>query len=120
MQRYIVNRLFQGVVLLFLVAAVVFFLGRFTGNPVDLMLPEGSTAEDRATMIKALGLDGSLSHQFFIFISNALHGDLGTSIRMREPTVSVFFSRLPNTLAIIPWAILLAMGVGIPLGVIAA
>lgn|SRR5690348_4095845 len=120
MQRYVVHRLLQGVVLLFLVAAVVFFLGRLTGNPVDLMLPEGSTPEDRATMIKAFGLDGPLYQQFLIFIGNALHGDLGMSIRMREPTVDVFFSRLPNTLALIPWAILLALAVGIPLGVIAA
>jgi peptide/nickel transport system permease protein len=120
MKRYIVQRLLQGIVLLFLVAAIVFFLGRLTGNPVDLMLPEGSTPEDRMTMIKALGLDGPWYQQFLIFIGNALHGDLGMSIRMREPTVDVFFSRLPNTLAIIPWAILLAMAVGIPLGVVAA
>jgi peptide/nickel transport system permease protein len=120
MKRYIVQRLLQGIVLLFLVAAIVFFLGRLTGNPVDLMLPEGSTPEDRIAMSRALGLDGPLYQQFLIFIGNALHGDLDTSIRMREPTVDVFFSRLPNTLAIIPWAILLAMSVGIPLGVVAS
>src|SRR6476620_4799641 len=120
MKRYIVQRLLQGVVLLFMVAAIVFFLGRLTGNPVDLMLPEGATPEDRIAMTKALGLDGPLYQQFLIFIGNALHGDLGTSIRMREPTVSVFFSRLPTQLAIIPWAIVLAISVGIPLGVVAA
>jgi ABC-type dipeptide/oligopeptide/nickel transport system permease component len=120
MKRYIVQRLLQGVVLLFMVAAIVFFLGRLTGNPVDLMLPEGSTPEDRITLIKALGLDGPLWRQFLIFIGNALNGNLGTSIRMREPTVDVFFSRLPNTLAIIPWAIVFAVAVGIPLGVVAA
>jgi ABC-type dipeptide/oligopeptide/nickel transport system permease component len=120
MKRYIVQRLLQGIVLLFLVAAIVFFLGRLTGNPVDLMLPEGATPDDRIAMVKALGLDGPLYQQFLIFIGNALQGDLGTSIRMREPTVAVFFSRLPNTLAIIPWAIILAISVGIPLGVIAA
>jgi peptide/nickel transport system permease protein len=120
MTRYIVHRLLQGVVLLCMVATIVFFLGRLTGNPVDLMLPEDATAEDRIAMIKTLGLDGSLYHQFFLFVGNALHGDLGWSIRMREPAVDVFFSRLPNTLALIPWAILLAMGVGIPLGVLAS
>jgi peptide/nickel transport system permease protein len=119
-KRFVVQRLLQGIVLLFLVAAIVFFLGRLTGNPVDLMLPEGSTPEDRIAMIKALGLDGPLWHQFLIFIGNALHGDFGTSIRMREPAADVFFSRLPNTLAIIPWAILFAISVGIPLGVLAA
>jgi peptide/nickel transport system permease protein len=120
MKRYIVHRLLQGIVLLCLVATIVFFLGRLTGNPVDLMLPEDATAEDRASMIQALGLDGPLHEQFFIFVGNALQGDLGMSIRMRQPAVEAFFSRLPNTLAIIPWAIVLGMGVGIPLGVVAA
>jgi peptide/nickel transport system permease protein len=120
MSRFIARRLLQGLGLICLVATVVFFLGRLTGNPVDLMLPEDATPEDRAALIKMLGLDGPLHSQFLIFIGNALHGDLGMSIRMRQPAVDAFFSRLPNTLSIIPWAILLAMGLGIPLGVIAA
>lgn len=120
MQRYIVHRLLQGLVLLFMVATIVFFLGRLTGNPVDLMLPEEATAEDRQAMIQALGLDGSLYEQFVIFITNAVRGDLGMSIRMRQPAVDAFFDRLPNTLAIIPWALLMAMAIGIPLGVVAA
>src|SRR3954462_3928636 len=105
MKRYIVYRLLQGVVLLCLVATIVFFLGRLTGNPVDLMLPEDATPADRVAMIKALGLEGSLFDQFVIFVGNALHGDLGTSIRMRQPAVEAFFDRLPNTLVIIPWAL---------------
>jgi peptide/nickel transport system permease protein len=120
MKRYIAYRLLQGVVLLCMVATIVFFLGRLTGNPVDLMLPEDATAEDRASMIKALGLDGPLYQQFFIFVENAVQGDLGMSIRMRQPAVDAFFSRLPNTLLILPWALLIAMSFGIPLGVIAA
>src|SRR6185295_18041834 len=120
MTRFIVHRLLQGIVLLCMVATIVFFLGRLTGNPVDLLLPEDATAEDRISMIKALGLDGPLYQQFLIFVGNALHGDLGNSIRMRQPAVDAFFSRLPNTLAIIPWAILFAMLLGIPLGVLAA
>jgi peptide/nickel transport system permease protein len=103
-----------------MVATIVFFLGRLTGNPVDLMLPEEATAEDRQAMIQALGLDGSLYDQFVIFITNAFQGDLGMSIRMRQPAVDAFFDRLPNTLAIIPWALLMAMVIGIPLGVVAA
>ena len=82
MKRFIARRLMQGVVLLFMVATIVFFLGRLTGNPVDLMLPEDATAEDRAQLTQTLGLDGPLSDQFLIFIGKALHGDLGTSIRM--------------------------------------
>jgi peptide/nickel transport system permease protein len=120
MGRFIARRLSQGLLLLFLVAGVVFVLGRMTGNPVDLMLPEDATAEDRLRMIQDLGLDGPWHTQFLTFVGNALQGDLGTSIRMRQPAVEVFLSRLPNTLAIIPWALLLAMVVGIPLGVLAA
>ena len=120
MGRFIFRRLLQGLVLLVLVATVVFFLGRLTGNPVDLMLPEDATAEDRDRLIKTLGLDGPLHVQYVKFIGIAVTGDLGTSIRMRQPAVDVFFSRLPNTLAIMPWALLLAMAVGVPLGVIAA
>ena len=120
MGRFIVRRLLQGLVLLFMVAAVVFVLGRLTGNPADLMLAEDATAEDRARLVQSLGLDKPMYVQFITFIGNALQGDLGTSLRMRQPAVDVFLSRLPNTLLIIPWAILLAMAVGVPLGVLAA
>ncbi len=120
MKRYIARRLMQGVVLLCMVATIVFFLGRLTGNPVDLMLPEDATAEDREAMIKTLGLDGSVFDQFVIFVTKAVQGDLGRSIRMKQPAVEAFFDRLPNTLIIIPWALLLGMVAGIPLGVLAA
>jgi len=120
MAGFIARRLSQGLAVLVLVATAVFFLGRLTGNPADLMLPEDATAEDRQHLIEALGLDGSLFAQYVAFISGALRGDLGTSLRMRQPAVDIFLSRLPNTLAIIPWALLLAMAVGIPLGVVAA
>ncbi len=120
MKRYIARRLMQGVILLFMVATIVFFLGRLTGNPVDLMLPEDATAEDRTALIQTLGLDGSVLDQYAIFVGKAMHGDLGMSIRMKQPASEAFFDRLPNTLVLIPWAILLGMMLGIPLGVVAA
>jgi len=120
MSGFIARRLMQGLVLLLLVATIVFFLGRLTGNPVDLMVPEDASVEDRERLIKTLGLEGPLSAQYVTFIANALKGDLGMSLRMRQPAVEVFLSRLPNTLAILPWALLTAMLVGIPLGVLGA
>ena len=102
MQRYIAQRLLQGVIVLLLVATIVFFLGRLTGNPVDLMLPEDATQEDRQALIATLGLDRPLYEQFYLFIGHAVQGDLGTSIRYRQPTVELFFSRLPNTLQLVP------------------
>jgi len=120
MRRYILRRLLQGLVLLVLVATIVFFLGRLTGNPVDLMLPEDATPEDRQALTETLGLDGPLHQQFGIFIANALRGDLGQSIRHRQPAVEVFFSRLPNTLLIVPGAMMLAVILAVPLGILSA
>lgn len=120
MQRYVLRRLLQSLLLLVLVATIVFFLGRLTGNPVDLMLPEDATEEDRKALIETLGLDGPLHQQFGIFVAHALRGDLGDSIRHREPAVRVFFSRLPNTLMLVPGAMILALILAIPLGILAA
>ncbi len=120
MWRFIVQRLFQGVVLVLLVATIVFFLGRLTGNPADMILPEDATEEDRQEMIERLGLDGPVHVQFAIFIWNAARGDLGLSIRYRQPAAEIFFSRLPNTLKIVPAAMLLAILMAIPLGILSA
>lgn len=120
MRRYIVQRLLQGVVLVFLVTTIVFFLGRLTGNPADMILPEDATEQDREEMIETLGLDGPLHKQFVIFMANAVQGDLGLSIRHRQPAVEVFFSRLPNTLQIVPATMILALVLAIPLGILSA
>jgi peptide/nickel transport system permease protein len=84
------------------------------------MLPEDATPEDRVALIKTLGLDRPYHEQFFIFFANALRGDLGTSIRYREPVVQIFFNRLPNTLKLLPATMGLALVVAIPLGILAA
>ena len=120
MHRYIVKRLFQGVVLLIMVTTIVFVVGRLTGNPVDLILPEEASEQERQDMIETLGLDGPMHEQFFVFVANAVQGDLGWSIRYRQPATDVFFSRLPNTLMLLPAAMILAVVMAIPLGIISA
>ena len=120
MQRYIVQRLLQSVILLVAVTTIIFFIGRLTGNPVDMMLPDDATRADRERMIETLGLDGPLHMQFFIFAKDAVRGDLGNSIRFQEPAVTVFFSRLPNTLMLIAPAMVLALVLAIPLGILSA
>ncbi len=120
MQRYILQRLIQGAVLLVVVSSIVFFVGRLTGNPVDMMLPEDATEEDRQDMIERLELDGPILAQFKVFVGDAITGDLGTSIRYRAPATEIFFSRLPNTLAMIPPAMVLAIVMAIPLGILSA
>ena len=106
--------------LLFILAIVIFALARVTGNPADLMLPEDATADDRAHLERALGLDRPVYQQLAIFLKGAVRGDLGQSIRYRKPAVEVFFERLPNTLTLVPLALLAAIVVSIPLGLLAA
>jgi peptide/nickel transport system permease protein len=120
MQRYILRRLLQGVVLLFVLALIVFALARVTGNPADLMLSEDASAEDRAHLMRALGLDRPVHEQLVTFLGGAIRGDLGRSIRYRKPAVEVFFERLPNTLTLVPLALLSAVLLSIPLGLLAA
>jgi peptide/nickel transport system permease protein len=120
MQRYILRRVLQGIVLLFVLALIVFALARVTGNPADLMLSEDASAEDRAHLMRALGLDRPLHEQLVSFFAGAVRGDLGRSIRYRKPAVEVFFERLPNTLTLVPLALLGAVVVSIPLGLLAA
>ena len=120
MQRYIINRLLQGAVLLVIVTTIVFAVGRLTGNPVDLILPEEASEQERQDMFETLGLNGPIHEQFLVFVADAMRGDLGISIRYRLPATDVFFSRLPNTLLLMPAAIILAVLMAIPLGIVSA
>lgn len=120
MQRYVIRRLLQSVVVLVVLALVVFALARVTGNPADLLLPEDATAEDREHLLHAIGLDRPMHVQLGVFLSGALRGDLGTSIRYRQPAVEVFFERLPNTLTLVPLALAASVIIAIPLGLLAA
>jgi peptide/nickel transport system permease protein len=120
MGRFIVQRLLQAAVLVVLVATVVFFLGRLTGNPADLLLPEDASEADRVAMIKTLGLDRPLHEQYIAFAADALQGDLGTSIRYQETVVSSFMSRLPNTIMLATPSMIIAVLLAVPLGVLSA
>ena len=120
MQRFIARRVVQSLGVLVVLALVVFALARVTGNPADLLLPEDASRDDREHLLKALGLDRPVHEQLVKFLSGALHGDLGTSIRYRKPAVEVFLERLPNTLTLVPLALVSAIVIAIPLGLLAA
>jgi peptide/nickel transport system permease protein len=121
MQRYIVRRLLQAVITLFLVSVIVFILGRLTGDPVALLLTEYSTLEDKELLTKQLGLDKPLPEQYAIFVGNALRGDLGRSIRgERAPALELILERLPATVKLAAIAVLVSFLIGLPLGVITA
>jgi peptide/nickel transport system permease protein len=101
------------------VGGIVFFLARLTGNPVALLLSESSTLEDKELITRQLGLDKPLSEQYFIFVTNALRGDFGRSVRGdRSPAFKLVADRLPASLQLAGVTFLVSLLIGLPLGVI--
>jgi peptide/nickel transport system permease protein len=121
MRRYLLNRGWQSLVTLFL-ATVVVFLGvrALPGDPALALAGEDRTPEALAAIRQQYGLDQSLPVQFWHFVSNALHGDLGTSIRTGASVTSMLRTALPVTLELSALAILLATFLGVGAGVVAA
>lgn len=120
MQRYLLQRLLQGVLTMFVISLIVFLLARLSGDPLHIMLPEEATAEDYASAAKKWGLDRPLPAQYLAFIGNALQGDLGRSIRLRQPTLELVLERVPATLQLAGAAIAVSLLIAIPVGVLSA
>lgn len=118
--RYIVKSLLQVIPVLLIVSLIVFVLVRVTGDPVALMLPETATAEDRAVLTQALGLDQPLHVQYVKFLGDALQGDFGQSFRYGEPALRLVLERLPASFELAAAAMVLAVIMAIPLGIISA
>ena len=121
MRRYLFNRAWQSLVTLFL-ATVVVFLGvrALPGDPALALAGEDRTPEALAAIRQEYGLDQSLPVQFWHFASNALQGDLGTSIRTGTSVTSMLRTALPVTIELSVLAILLATLLGVGAGVVAA
>lgn len=120
MQRYILGRLIQGLITLAVVSVLVFALARLTGSPIDLMLDTNATDEDRARLTRLLGLDEPIATQYAVFLGNVARGDLGNSLRTREPVTQMLAQRVPNTLSLVALAIALALAIAVPLALLAA
>jgi peptide/nickel transport system permease protein len=120
MQRYLLRRLLQGVLTLFVISLIVFLLARLSGDPLHIMLPEEATAEDYATAAKHWGLDRPLPAQYLAFLGNALRGDFGQSIRLRQPTLELVLERLPATLQLAGASIAVSLLIAFPIGVLSA
>src|SRR5260370_33866955 len=120
MVAYLVRRLALMVPVAFLVSVAVFSLIHLTPvDPAELILGEEHSPEAVVALRHDLGLDRPLPEQYLTWISHALHGDLGRSVRTNQPVVQAITERLPATLelgiAALAWSVLLA----IPLGTIA-
>ena len=120
MTRFLLARGFRMLLTLLGVVLLTFVLGRATGDPVAMMLPQTATVEDYERIRTSLGLNEPLPTQFLIYIANVLRGDLGTSIVLRRPALDVVVERIPLTLQLGIPALLISTLVGVPLGVIVA
>ncbi len=120
MQRYIAGRVFQSLITLLVVSVIVFALGRMMGNPLDVLLPIDASPELRQQETERLGLNEPFFVQYGLFIRDLATGDLGTSIRSKQPVLDLLVSRLPDTLQLVGLAMAIALLVGFPLGVLAA
>lgn len=120
MTRYILRRFLQAVGVLWLLTVIVFGIARLSGDPVDLMLPQGATKAQRTQMIHELGLDRTLPVQYWTFVSNAAHGDFGESVRFHAPAMRLVLDHMPATIELAAASFVLAILIGIPVGVLGA
>ena len=121
MYRFILKRLLMLIPVLLGVSFIVYTILSFTpGDPVQMMLGDNYSEESYAAMQEELGLDDPFLVQYGRFIINAVHGDFGTSYSTGNPVAAEIAARLPNTILLSACAMLFAILIGIPLGVISA
>jgi peptide/nickel transport system permease protein len=118
MQRYILSRIIQSLLILAGVLLIVFVMLRLTGDPAALMVSRNATPEQIAAVREEMGFNRPLIVQFGDFAARALVGDFGISIRHRQPALQLILERLPATVELAATALLMAMVIGIPLGII--
>lgn len=120
MLAFIIRRLLQSVAVMFVVALISFSLFQYVGDPVNNMLGQEATAQDREALRDRLGLNDAIPIQFARFIGNAVQGEFGISYRMARPVKDVILERLPATLELAIVSGTLALVLGIVLGVYTA
>ena len=121
MLSYILRRLVLTLPVLFGVATLVFSLIHLVpGDPAQAMLGDGASPEDIAQLRTRLGLDRPLTEQYARYLRGLVRGDLGTSLRTQQPVTTQIAERLPATAELASAAMLVAVALALPLGLIAA
>lgn len=116
MLDFILRRLAQSILVLAVMSLLVFIGVYAIGNPIDMLISPDADQLERARTIAAFGLDKPLWQQYFIFIQQALSGDLGRSFSFGTSALALILERLPATLELAISAIAMAIVLGIPLG----
>ncbi len=121
MGSYLARRLVQSVFTLVGVSLVVFLVLRIIpGDPARLLLPEGASPEEITRLRTKLGLEQALPIQYLIFLRDAVRGDFGRSYQYDEPALGIVLEKVPATAELTVYALLFAILVAVPIGVLAA
>ncbi len=120
MNAFLVRRLAQAGVVVLGVSFVVFLLLHLTGDPTLLLLPPDATAEEIRRFRSSMGFDDPFFVQYARFLGGALRGDFGVSLRHGEPAMGLVIERLPATFELSSAAMLVALAVALPAGVVSA
>jgi peptide/nickel transport system permease protein len=121
MQRYVARRVLHSLLAILAMSLIVFSLARITGNPLDVMLPLEAGPEDYARVSRHWGLDQPLTTQYFIFLGKAVQGDFGNSWKWHgHSAMGLVWQRLPATLQLAGFALLISVLIALPIGVLAA
>ncbi|NIX78321.1 ABC transporter permease [Microvirga terricola] len=120
MLAFILRRIASAAGVMLTVAFLAFLIFRFVGDPVDMMLNEQATQEQRDALRERLGLNDSFLIQYGKFVARAAHGDFGISFRNQQDVSTLIGERFPATLELVLVATALSLIIGIPLGVITA
>jgi peptide/nickel transport system permease protein len=120
MVGYVFRKVFHTAFVAFGVVTLVFAALRLSGDPAATMLPGDASVEELVALRRQLGLDRPLWLQYVQFLAGALSGDFGTSFRHQQPALPLVLERLPATLELAGAALLLAVALALPLGVLAA
>lgn len=117
MFAFILKRLAQSLLVMAVVSAISFSLFNFVGDPVNNMVGQDATREQRIEIRQQLGLDDPILVQYGRFMGNLLEGDFGLSYRIKRPVDTLILERLPATLELVFVSAIIALVVGIGLGV---
>lgn len=120
MASFLFKRLLQSFVVMFTVALIAFSMFRFVGDPINNMVGQDTTEQERIELRERLGLDDPFIVQFGTFAFKAMQGDFGQSYKYKVPVSGMIFERMPATLELSFVAAMIALVLGIPLGVYTA
>ncbi len=121
MQRYIILRVAQGILAIFIISTITFALARVSGDPLNVLLPEEASEEQIELTKKEWGLDKPIHMQYLLYLGKLFQGDMGEALAWPNSTAGeLILERLPNTIKLSALALIVSAIIAFPIGVLVA